>query len=217
MRTVLCGGMIRSGSTWQFNLVRLLLEESPCSSWSGWRDYIEDSNQVDLRIVKTHHIEDVERLHADTILTCHRDIRDVAGSLVRMGWCRPDWEEMRPVLDGYFAACDLWQPVAHHQFVFEEMMHDPLAEVRQTGLALNKAVADVEASALLERVNALVPKSDRPAGNFGSYDLVTQLHDGHVGQMHRQARSYLPDVLIALINDQYGDRLRAQGYSIESS
>lgn len=91
---VLCCGMIRSGSTLQYNLARQLVEASGRGETYGWasedgggvpRDEIERVAAADrMYVVKSHDLLGIDRdpLPEGSFALCYsyRDLRDVAGS-----------------------------------------------------------------------------------------------------------------------------------------
>ena len=91
---VLCCGMIRSGSTLQFNLARTLVERAGRGESVGWaseqggqlsREQIEDlAADERMMVVKSHDLLGIDKAPlpegAFSLLYSYRDIRDVAGS-----------------------------------------------------------------------------------------------------------------------------------------
>jgi hypothetical protein len=83
-RVIVAAGPSRSGSTPLYNVARLLLErEGPLTA--GWIEDIVEPVQGVL-LVKVHEWHSGLAHRADAVLTCHRDLRNVARSLAAMGW-----------------------------------------------------------------------------------------------------------------------------------
>ncbi len=105
---IVCNGMIRSGSTLQYNLVRGLVEKMNVGKAEGWfspNQLNEKSKQLEdwagsqlLHVIKSHVILPCskELLAKDSLRICYiyRDIRDVAVS-VKNKWNRTGEELLR--------------------------------------------------------------------------------------------------------------------------
>src|SRR5262245_49638153 len=80
-----CAGMYRSGSTWLYNAVRLILAKAEvpglAAGWIAEKDtLLKHKNPV----VKTHAFDaDLAACETAVVLTSHRDLRDVLASLHR--------------------------------------------------------------------------------------------------------------------------------------
>ena len=90
-KIVLCTGMPRSGSTWLFNAVRLLLQSEAaevCSYWKGDFDalkFLRSAGPEKILLLKIHRHSPVLEKKAAVIFYSIRDIRDVIASKIRRG------------------------------------------------------------------------------------------------------------------------------------
>ncbi len=87
---VFCAGMVRSGSTLQYNIVREIAELSG-GQGEGYTDHITPNSYPDhwwfdnrLHIVKTHEV--THHVIRQKFCYTYRDIRDVAASLKQKSW-----------------------------------------------------------------------------------------------------------------------------------
>lgn len=108
---VICNGMIRSGSTLQYNLARSLVESAKIGRGEGFLDEA-DLLRADDRLEvwaanRRHHVVKTHGLHPRLewwvrhepvrVLYIHRDLRDVAVSA--LGRWRYSWPDLLEVLD----------------------------------------------------------------------------------------------------------------------
>lgn len=188
-------GMPRSGSTWLFNVARLLLErQEPITS--GWIDDLEQPLPKRV-LVKVHMPNDAL---GGTILTCHRDLRDVAASVQAMGWA-----EGRALLDWVMnarLAYDYWSARAALDLSYERIIGEPEA----SGRALAAALGVPFEIGVLEAADLPSPTDHR--------DPITNLHpnhrnDGRAGRW----RDQLDPELARAIGAQHQRWLRAHNYA----
>ena len=53
-KLILIAGMKRSGSTWMYNAVRLMLKDAGKDVYGCWIDDYDESNTAEFHVVKTH-------------------------------------------------------------------------------------------------------------------------------------------------------------------
>ena len=87
-QVIVCAGMHRSGSTWLYNAVRLIIASSRVPVYACWVNKYKPDDGRKIHVVKTHLFYPKIREAADCIFTTRRDLRDVAASAVRKGICR---------------------------------------------------------------------------------------------------------------------------------
>jgi hypothetical protein len=187
--TVLVAGMPRSGSTWQFNAVRLLLEDAGLPHWAGWIDDLPEELDVPLRLVKVHQPSDAPGA-PDMIFTTLRPIADCLVSLIRMGWLTPEPEAVRRAYAGQLALRDHWAPLSVHTTRFETLLKEPEAEVAALARVLGRLPVWVDrsppspkAAARVSRKLATLRAPHAAQGDTPGYDPVTLMHPGHRGEM----------------------------------
>lgn len=87
---IVCAGMRRSASTWLYNATRVLVSTAiEGTLWAGFEDTWKRGD-ADHVVMKTHRFDVRYLFGADVVLTCHRDLRDVAASAVRRELCEAD-------------------------------------------------------------------------------------------------------------------------------
>ena len=116
---ILCNGMIRSGSTLQYNLTRALLERLGLGRGEGWlaSDVLENAqSRLDRwaaasrwHVLKTHrlpsYITELIDRHAARVCYVHRDLRDVAVSAKRKWGYRDEtlYGALTEAVENYYA------------------------------------------------------------------------------------------------------------------
>lgn len=87
---IVCGGGLRSGSTWQYNATRALFAATGQDVYGAWIDDYDPTRSEPVHVIKAHDPASLGQVHADKVVTCFRDLRDVVASMHRMGWLRID-------------------------------------------------------------------------------------------------------------------------------
>lgn len=207
--------MNRSGSTWQFNIVRVLT--AGAVGWDqvygAWIDDYDPDRAELCHVIKAHRPEQIAQVAADVTLSSIRDLRAVASSLARMQWLSlDDADAVARELDEYAAAADAWRSATSYVMRYEQMLEAPLAVARETAAALGLGVAEAQLRAAVEWVDDLSPPGDTPLGGL-NYDPDTQLHAGHIGaRSNAETMATLPPEIRSLIDERYEIWLRAYGY-----
>jgi hypothetical protein len=175
IRVVLAAGVIRSGSTPLFNVARLLLREAGESFTAGWINDLAPPMKNTV-LVKIHewHASVAER--ANIVLTCHRDLREVARSLAAIGWLKTGseaFEQIRGIVYNHTQ----WKLAASVDIPYEYMIVDWKGVVAKIAsvLVINVSRTDVEAIA------REVCKLSAPAAlvDGRQYDPTTLMHRNH--------------------------------------
>lgn len=217
-KVILCAGLNRSGSTWQLNAAHALLQEvhpglSVRISWIG--DY-DPADPADVHLVKVHRHRDAAGL-GDVILSTYRDLRAVAGSLVRMKWATVDWPLLRSFLDAYVEDADAWEASANLVIPYEKLLDRPAEILSSIAEAMGIDPTPEQIAAVLARLERLAPASDTPAGNLDVFDRETLLHNGHIGgRADAAAMAQLPEALLGQIETRYHDWLVAHRYVLSA-
>ena len=152
-RVIVIGGLKRSGSTWQYNLVRVILTElgRSVAVHGGLRNLGQYQGSHDDLLIKSHfHSERAERI-ADLVFTSFRPVDQVRASLERFGGRPVSMEE----LDRLCTHFELWDRVASYRMEYEMMLTDPVQVVRDTLSVLSANTLDP--SDILATMRSLVP------------------------------------------------------------
>jgi hypothetical protein len=147
-----CAGTYRSGSTWLYNILRLMFPHA-C-------------------IVKGH---PPDLGQYEFVLTSHRDLRRVAASLMRKWGYQPNygWNDVKSAIRETVSFHDFWvrHPKLVYDMKYETMMADKAKAVDEIGRVTG--IENVEG--VLERVELIKPPS-----KHGTIDAVTKYHWNHI-------------------------------------
>ena len=216
-KLIACAGMNRSGSTWQFNAVRTLLDMAYPSkgTYSCWVENYESCNPTPFHVVKVHTVEQVEALSPDTVITSHRDLRAVAGSLIRMRWAPPDLQTIIWFLENYVKNADALERIACYDMPYEKLLAAPFQVLGEIASALNLRLERADMDSAQERLRALKPPDGPPTGTIVGADATTLLHRGHVGDATDEAAIRLiSPALAGDIGRQFSVWLERHGYKV---
>mmetsp|Transcript_3884 Transcript_3884/g.6460 ORF Transcript_3884/g.6460 Transcript_3884/m.6460 type:complete len:529 (-) Transcript_3884:339-1925(-) len=169
---VVAAGLSRSGSTWQFNCLRILLEHatqaaglSPQlvhSAHGHSLSELEGCLEKQICVVKCHEFMPQVLHRADAIFVTHRDLRDVLlSSVKKIDACLLYGKQ--PVAMA-FASYANWLPHACYDMRYEDLMADDSStEIQVLALAARLGVAlgenTVKISDVLHQLNAVTHRS----------------------------------------------------------
>jgi hypothetical protein len=206
---ILCSGIPRSGSTWLYNAVRLLLEvEYPARVYSCWINDYDPSRPAAVHVVKIHEFNDHIAKKARTILTSHRDLRDIAASAWIRGWITNEQEVLRFIEDAV-AFHTYWLKLGALDIPYNMIRDAPLEAIEQIATRISTSSGKVDTHSVLAQLEAL------PISNLegGKYNLTTLLHDRH--RMDGRSGYFnetLPIEIIARIENTFGTWLRTYAF-----
>ena len=215
---VACAGMNRSGSTWQYNIVRAMLARSHADREvrTNWISDYRPGSSCDIDVVKVHRPDDLGSISPDVILSSYRDLRAVAGSMVRMNWAKDEPASLQPTLDRYVGDLSTWEQRADLIMRYDDILAHPRRAVLDIARVLAIGLSDEDVSAILATVDGLVPASARPVGDITSFDPVTLLHDGHRGAVTDEAAiRELSTRVVEWIEDRYCSWLVDRGFELD--
>ncbi|TZG27948.1 hypothetical protein [Sphingomonas montanisoli] len=210
-RRVLCCGLMRSGSTWQFNVVREYIARATGETvYAAWTDDYSADTPALWHVVKSHRHDTVLEPGPDTIVSSVRDVRAVVGSLKRMGWLPADEGAVIALAKAYVAQSEAVGEVSHYVMRYEDMMKRPTDAVLAMGSVLGLPTSVEFASAVVRHVEAL----EAPSSTGNGYDRATLLHPGHIGARHNNVTiSELSPSTVARIEDVCAQWLMRNGYN----
>ncbi|HEY5238476.1 MAG TPA: sulfotransferase domain-containing protein [Rhizomicrobium sp.] len=209
----LCAGANRSGSTWQYNIVRKLAERAYGDVYGAWIAKYDPTNPAPVHVVKIHDPRHLRKLSYDAAITSYRDLRDVLVSARHMRWRGYDTpEEIGAFLDRYVRSLRYWDKRAVHVMRYEDMMDDPLEEAIRTAEALQLDLRRGQVRKICNIVAALEPPKATPTGKLADADAETLLHPGHIG--HRNPA--LDKASHRFIERRYGAWLGKHEYEVEN-
>ncbi len=174
-------GMYRSGSTWLYNAVRLLVGDCYGTFVHKASDY-DKGNEKEIHLIKCHKYLEWIKQDATFIVSIYRPLSEVKQSMERRALVATKGftnETRTDLFDIYHHNAMLWILEADHVVSYECMIKDPVTELR---LLLNsmyaknlpvKSYTDKQLEEIAEQLrNMKVPES--------GHDPVTLLHENHI-------------------------------------
>ena len=240
MTPVLCAGMIRSGSTLQYQLAAAIVEAAGAGERLAWEPEVELERTLEairgdsgLRVVKAHvcspGLAGWARGGAP-VLYVHRDLREVAASLMRKFRIGIDELLARRWLDGAIAAYAAWTSMPNVLVRrYGELVGDPAAEAvrihdflalwlgdrRLPEPLLREIGRDHDLPRQRQRVAELVERHGRAVGaDEMLFDPRELLHHDHFGAAG-MAEGLAPEGR-AELSARFRDWLRAAGYRADA-
>lgn len=235
MTWVFCAGMIRSGSTLQFQLASCMVERTGLGRRMKYVPEAEfhavlrdNSENEGLKVFKAHvctlPMADLCRSRDAVVLYCYRDIRDVAVSALRKFNMSFDSLVAAQWLDQAIADFDAWTILPRVLVSrYELMVRCVDEEARRISKFLELGVGDGEALSIAgefsipaqqERINAL--RQHHPgtiAANDILFDEKELLHHNHIhkGEVGAWRNELLP-LQQRFLTDRYKSWLVSTGY-----
>jgi GT2 family glycosyltransferase len=176
MPIILAAGMARSGSTWLFNVIRILLGRTGHPLYACWVDERDENaeRQAYNVLIKIHDPSEELASKASAIFTSHRDLRDVAISALHAGFAA-DSSEMIGIAASARAAHDFWAPRSRVDIRYSDIVASPTLCVIRIALALAQPIDDRSAAQVAEAVDQLAPIVEPNS----SHDRTNLLHAKH--------------------------------------
>ena len=207
---ILCAGTARSGSTWQYNAVRIVAQAKYGDAYGAWIDTYDASRPESVHVIKVHSPLQALTINPDKIVTCFRDLRDVVASLNRMKWAADTSQDtLAETLDSYIATLAHWRKRSDFTMRYEDMRADPIAMLQHLNAALEFQLTPEELAAAFTKLSAIEPPSGDPAGTAANFDPDSLLHQGHIGG---DGGAPLSVEAKAFIEDRYAAWLQDHGY-----
>jgi hypothetical protein len=210
-----CAGMTRSGSTWLFNAVRVLLKHSGAPDLAGgYIGQIDELLTHKTAIIKIHPFNADLAAKADVILTAHRDPRDVAASMQRHYQQEYSIVEMNEWVKGQVK----WAQHAAYDMHYEDLLVDRLTVVKDIAAVLKLSPETLESlpyEDILREIEG--EKFQKGFSETTAYDAVNLLHEGHVTDgRHGSWNGVLRPELIAAIEKEFRGWMAGRGYQPSS-
>lgn len=171
-RIALVAGVPRSGSTWCFNALRLLLRQNSQDVYAAWcRDY-DSENMASWHLIKAHKPEEVQ-FEPTHIVTSYRDICESIASLVRMGWVKAEPLSIIEAAKRQTALYRYWKDLSNFEVSYDDMLAQPENVIAE--LADTLGLPATGAGEIAAELSTMSPPDS------GSYDTTTLLHPKHRG------------------------------------
>lgn len=155
---VLVAGMVHSGSTALYNVVRLAMKNAGVPFVSGYAEQ-EGAKQTalssgDARLIKIHEYRDDIAGMADFVITTRRDLRDTVASAARRKFPAYRTRGGAVAYARYNRSLyDVWAERSDYEFVYERFMQSPVPVIQEVLSALG--LDDIDATTIFEEVRAL--------------------------------------------------------------
>ncbi|MEP5568773.1 MAG: sulfotransferase domain-containing protein [Halioglobus sp.] len=202
---IISAGMPRSGSTWLYNALRLILEESLLEFDSGWFDDKRDQIGIQRLLIKTHHFEAEFRNQSALIFYSFRDIRDSLASAKRMFGHDPSLARARLYYENY----QTWSKIADYTMKYENMKQSPDETISSICNVLG--LTNINPDKIANRVGRL--RHDPKEGHGDRYNPVNLLHKNHITNgEHGSWDDGIPVHLLREIENEFGEWFVKHGY-----
>jgi hypothetical protein len=173
-KIIFVAGHPRSGSTWQFNALRLLLERAGVDLHACWVGDYRAGAVAPVHLVKLHAPEDMVT-DPDLVFVTERNVAESLVSLARMGWIKDgDRASLESQHQSLLRQRDFWRRRASHVTDYATIGAAPEREITEMAAKLGLTLDAAELARVAEELEAL---SSPGAG--ASVDPVTHLHPGH--------------------------------------
>jgi len=206
-----CAGMYRSGSTWLYNAVRLILQNANVPDLAA--GLISDKEQLlkhKNSVIKTHNFEPDLVKRESLVLTSHRDLRDIAGSLVRKFNSDLPIKQLRETVESHAQ----WAPIAAYDLRYEDLLSDKPGQIKKLAQAL-RLPATAQAQLRYESISEAIDNEQFADGRATAqrYDSVNLLHAGHITDgRHGSWKDTLTPQVVTEIEQEFGPWLAARNY-----
>lgn len=206
---ILASGMPRSGSTWLYNAVRLMLEKSsiyPTPKNSGWIGDLRQLYPDSSCLIKIHDFEEDLVSKANLIVYSYRDVRDALASSVRMFQSAADIDKVN-----HWIQNDMnWKAHAHFVMKYEDFILSPRSELEKLAAVIgySESIVELEHNLGSLNYNSQGEKNRR-------YHTLNLFHKEHITDgRHGSWSKNLPNSLVDEIEDTYSDWLRSNNYPL---
>jgi hypothetical protein len=232
---VICCGMMRSGSTLQYQLAVAIVEKRALGCGLGearnsnCQDLITANFNNQIQVVKVHqfsHLQGAKEAVAQGQATCiyiYRDIRDVTVSLMKMRKWNFDRlifgsKEIQQCLKDF----NLWTSIPEiYISSYENMMQDLKQEVARIAQHLKIELSPEEITeiaqnhSLQQQKNKIKTWKWESGKNSGNYEPKTLLHYNHINSgKSQQWRDSLNQIQLGYLESIAKKWMETQGYTL---
>ena len=205
---ILSAGMLRSGSTWLYNAMRILLStDEEIDLGAGWIQDIQEFRHHDTVLVKLHGYE--PRLASNSRFTAYsyRDLRDVIASMKRKFDSPPSIATARQLL----VADAKWRDTSQFIMKYEDMISAPHVIAEKLGVAMG--LTGITGAEISREITALTYDSSESTNSV--YNSQNLLHKGHI--THGKHGSWTEDLepgFVSELESEFSGWLVENGYTV---
>lgn len=209
---ILSAGMPRSGSTWMYNALRLLILHSDkgYDDFScGWIGDLDDIQVKRKMLIKIHQYSEEIVEKSQMIFYSYRDIRDAMASAFRKFNLTPTIE----LADYLVNQHKKWTAVANHTMKYEAMMANQ--ELELIRIAKHLGISDADGHNIKKEIDQLNYGSDGKKNE--RYHNTNLLHKDHITNgKHGTWAGIIDPELIKRIEEKHRAWFEQYGYSLGS-
>lgn len=205
-KLIVTAGMPRSGSTWLYNAVRLLLEYTgKLDIGAGWISDFNSFKNHDVVILKIHYFKPVIANNATMILYSYRDIRDALASFKRKFGNEPSIEQARKFIHND----NIWREKASFIMKYEDMIAAQEKTLEKiTGFL---GITNANLIQIIQDINNMTYEKGEKRNDL--YNMENLLHKNHITDgRHGSWDGYVPKELIREIENEFNEWLQSNGY-----
>jgi len=203
-KIIFAASMPRSGSTWLFNVARILLESQPENKDKITTGFIGDFPSLQLKplmLIKIHDFIPGLIEHVAKVFYSYRDLRDVLASRSRMFNVEPSMQQA----DNFIKQHEIWMKHSNFTMKYEDMKANK--ELIVSGLAKSLGIENFSAPKIIEGVDKLKYESGK------TFDDKNHYHPGHITDgRHGSWENIVSESLEKELLDKYHDWFKSHGY-----
>jgi len=204
--------MPRSGSTWLYNAIRLVLSSDAeirsdlAFGWIGDWEGLPDRRYT---LIKVHEFEQQLVDRADFVFYSYRDVRDALASAVRKFGVNPSLG----VVDYYINMYEKWTAVADLVVSYEDIVENKQETIGKLGAVLG--IHDLDAPAIEHAIDSM--RYEGEGSKNEQYNEVNLFHKGHITDgRHGSWEGFLEPELIRQIEKSHKSWFERRGYPLSS-
>ena len=209
-KLILSAGMPRSGSTWMYNTIRILILNQYIHKEDftyGWIEDIDKLPPSKIRLIKIHNHEENIVNKSDIIFYSYRDIRDAIASSFRKFGTKPSIKLASQFIEQHFK----WEKISNYTMRYETMLKDKEKIVMEIANVLN--IKSCSPQKIINQIENMNYNSNGKKNEI--YNMDNLFHRDHITDgRHGSWRDTLSESFIKEIENKYSSWLNDYGYPL---